>query len=100
MILFKPLQCILRIPSPLNNLSRHICLPINPLLPRRSRSHIIQDTAQLVGSRGGGVGDLELEFGTLVLSVVGVVRGLVFGGGFGGDGCGLFKDGEGMRGGG
>ena len=41
---------------------------------------------------------MEIELGALVLGVVGVVGGLVLGGGFGGDGRGLFEDGQGVGG--
>ena len=91
LILLKPLQRILRIPRPLNNLPGHVVLPLNAL-PFTRRRGVVEDIPQLV-RRGRLRRDFELELGALVLGVVGVVGGLVLGGGFGGDGRGLFEDG-------
>ena len=96
LILLKPLQRILRIPRPLNNLPRHVILPLNGL-PFALRRDVVEDIPQLV-RRGRLRRDIELELGALVLGVVGVVGGLVLGGRFGGDGRGLFEDGEGVGG--
>ena len=95
LILLEPFQSIFRITRPLDNLARHVRLPLNSLLPLGSRRSVIENTPQLV-RRGRRLRDLELELGTLVLGVVRVVGGLVFSGGFGSDGCGLFEDREGV----
>lgn len=101
LILLVPLDCVLGIPRPLDQLSNSIA---RLALRRRAgsathRTDIVQDTAQLVrGWRGGG--HFELELAALLLGVRGVVGGLVFSGGFrGGDGR-LFEDVEDAGGGG
>ena len=98
LILLKPLQRILRISRPLDNLPRHVVLPLNALRFTLALGRdVVEDIPQLV-RRGRLSRDLELELGALVLGVVGVVGGLVLGGRFGGDGRGLFEDGEGVGG--